>query len=146
MNWMTAGDSMWPQYLYCVVMITKALSSILKQKKLSSLNKIGFNGRSSQTHDFLNWAFSKDNEWNKYGQFTSIGFFYCCCCCFFFDGFCKISDRQNHPSKMNYPFRENISTNPLPHSCLSGLAFINSFWLFFSLVLDSLVIRARKII
>ena len=29
-----AGDSMWPLCLYCVIMIIKALSSIVKQKKL----------------------------------------------------------------------------------------------------------------
>ena len=29
-----AGDSTWPQYLYCVLMIIKALSSIVKEKKL----------------------------------------------------------------------------------------------------------------
>ena len=28
-----AGDSTWPQYLYCVLMIIKALSSIVKEKK-----------------------------------------------------------------------------------------------------------------
>ena len=29
-----AGDSKWLQYLYCVLMIIKALSSIVKEKKL----------------------------------------------------------------------------------------------------------------
>lgn len=35
----------------------KALSSILKQKKLSSVDKTGFNSKPLQAHDFLNWVF-----------------------------------------------------------------------------------------